>query len=90
MSGKNNEAEPAQLRTAKAWFGFCLAVATICWIAAAVAGFLIPVIHPDLPATIGLVAIAVFLAIIAGVFSLLALTGLVDWRLMRKQQPRDA
>jgi hypothetical protein len=85
MTDKPDNAEAS----AKRWFVYCLTVAAVLWIAGALAGFSILVIHPDYTATLGLFTLAVFLAVIACIFSVLAFTGLIDWRLVRKHQPHD-
>ena len=76
----------SDVRTAKEWFGYCLKVAVACIAASVIAWLAIPRVHPNYGAAICLFGLTFLLAFIGAVFSLLALTGYIDWLSMRKRQ----
>jgi hypothetical protein len=76
----------SDVRTAKEWFAYCLKVAVACVTASVIAWLAISSVHANYGAAICLLVLAFLLAIIGAVFSLLALTGVIDWFLMRKHQ----
>ena len=85
ISEREAEAKSA-VRTAKEWFGYCLKVAVACLAASVIAWLALSSVHPNYGAAICLLVLAFLLAFIGAVFSLLALTGFIDWFLMRKHQ----
>lgn len=85
MSEREADAKSA-VRTAKEWFGYCLKVAVACIAASVIAWLAIPRVHPNYGAAICLFGLTFLLAFIGAMFSLLALTGFIDWLSMRKRQ----
>jgi len=85
MSEREADAK-SDVRTAKEWFAYCLKVAVACIAASVIAWLAIPNAHANYGAAICLLVLAFLLAFIGAVFSLLALTGFIDWFLMRKHQ----